>query len=258
MKQRYFAILLLLSLLLTLCASCAAQDPTAREALPEERPETTYGTLRWPNNEWTASLPPPDSVRGEVAWNDESGIGIYVADLTAEDFRAYAEECMRGGYSVRYHLEDVSFEAWNASAYHLLLDYNADGVMLIRLEAPQALPETVPADLSDAPTGEASVETESTEAERNLPAEEETQEASADTEAASQERGSPSGTETEAASTENEGQTVTYVLNTNTMKFHLPTCASVAEIKEKNRQDYYGDRDALLAQGYTPCKRCNP
>ena len=51
---------------------------------------------------------------------------------------------------------------------------------------------------------------------------------------------------------------VTYVLNTNTKKFHYPDCASVDEIKEKNRQDVSWDRDEVIAQGYVPCKRCNP
>ena len=51
---------------------------------------------------------------------------------------------------------------------------------------------------------------------------------------------------------------VTYVLNTNTKKFHYPDCASVDEIKEKNRQDVRWDRDAVIAQGCVPCKRCNP
>ncbi len=51
---------------------------------------------------------------------------------------------------------------------------------------------------------------------------------------------------------------VTYVLNTNTMKFHLPTCSSVKDIKDKNRQDSALTREEIVAQGYAPCKRCNP
>ena len=50
----------------------------------------------------------------------------------------------------------------------------------------------------------------------------------------------------------------TYILNTNTKKFHRPDCSSVSTIKEKNRQEYTGPRDDLIAQGYAPCKRCNP
>lgn len=49
-----------------------------------------------------------------------------------------------------------------------------------------------------------------------------------------------------------------YVLNTNTKKFHLPSCSSADDIKESNRQEYSGSRGDLIAQGYDPCKRCNP
>lgn len=50
----------------------------------------------------------------------------------------------------------------------------------------------------------------------------------------------------------------TYVLNTNTHKFHRPSCNSVDEIKEKNKQYFYGTRDEVIAAGYEPCGRCNP
>lgn len=49
-----------------------------------------------------------------------------------------------------------------------------------------------------------------------------------------------------------------YVLNTNTKKFHLPSCSSADDIKATNRQEYSGNRDDLIAQGYVPCKRCDP
>lgn len=49
-----------------------------------------------------------------------------------------------------------------------------------------------------------------------------------------------------------------YVLNTNSKKFHQPSCQSAYEISEKYRKDYSGDRQGLIAEGYSPCKRCNP
>lgn len=55
-----------------------------------------------------------------------------------------------------------------------------------------------------------------------------------------------------------ETRQTTYVLNTNTMKFHYPTCSSVDDMKEKNKQIYTGSRDEVINMGYVPCKRCNP
>ena len=55
-----------------------------------------------------------------------------------------------------------------------------------------------------------------------------------------------------------ESQGITYVLNTNTMKFHYPTCSSVDDMKEKNKQIYTGSKEDVINMGYVPCKRCNP
>ena len=51
---------------------------------------------------------------------------------------------------------------------------------------------------------------------------------------------------------------VTYVLNTNTKKFHYPSCSSVNSMKDKNKDYYTGPRDDVISMGYEPCKRCNP
>lgn len=50
----------------------------------------------------------------------------------------------------------------------------------------------------------------------------------------------------------------TYILNVNTKKFHLPSCASANDIAEKNRKVYSGGRETLLKEGYEPCSRCKP
>lgn len=49
-----------------------------------------------------------------------------------------------------------------------------------------------------------------------------------------------------------------YILNTNRKRFHLPDCPSCADIKPKNRAEYIGTRDDLIAAGYTPCGSCKP
>ena len=49
-----------------------------------------------------------------------------------------------------------------------------------------------------------------------------------------------------------------YVLNTNSRKFHLPSCSSVGQMSPKNREDVEDTRESLIANGYDPCKRCNP
>ena len=66
------------------------------------------------------------------------------------------------------------------------------------------------------------------------------------------------------SSTESNGTTdisnnvQTYVLNTNTKKFHYPTCSSVSRMSEKNKQTVSESRDDIISQGYSPCGNCNP
>ena len=55
-----------------------------------------------------------------------------------------------------------------------------------------------------------------------------------------------------------EGVSATYVLNTNTKKFHEVNCGSVVKMKASNRQEYSGTREELLDMGYSPCGNCKP
>lgn len=52
--------------------------------------------------------------------------------------------------------------------------------------------------------------------------------------------------------------TETYVLNTNTHKFHTPSCSSVKKMKDKNKKVVSESRDQIISEGYAPCKVCHP
>ncbi len=47
-----------------------------------------------------------------------------------------------------------------------------------------------------------------------------------------------------------------YVLNTNSMKYHLPSCNSVNSINEDNVEIFNGTAEQLEGDGYTGCKNC--
>ena len=61
-----------------------------------------------------------------------------------------------------------------------------------------------------------------------------------------------------ADTSQGDEQTRTYVLNTNTRKFHLPGCKSVSRMKARNKQEVTMARSEVMAQGYEPCAQCNP
>ncbi len=65
----------------------------------------------------------------------------------------------------------------------------------------------------------------------------------------------------EAAARLNENQDknskkTEYILNKNTHKIHLPTCSSVNDMKDKNKDYYSGAMEDLIENGYSPCQRC--
>ena len=49
-----------------------------------------------------------------------------------------------------------------------------------------------------------------------------------------------------------------YVLNERSKKFHLPDCSGIVNMSPKNRRDFTGTREELIASGYTPCGTCKP
>ncbi len=49
-----------------------------------------------------------------------------------------------------------------------------------------------------------------------------------------------------------------YILNTNTYKFHYPSCSSVKQMKDKNKAYFTGTREECIGMGYDPCGRCEP
>lgn len=71
---------------------------------------------------------------------------------------------------------------------------------------------------------------------------------------------SGSGAETPSSSPSSsvESGEVTYILNTNSHKFHDPSCSSVDQMNDSNKEEFTGTRDEVIAMGYEPCGRCNP
>lgn len=49
-----------------------------------------------------------------------------------------------------------------------------------------------------------------------------------------------------------------FVLNTNSNKFHSISCDSIDTISAKNRQEFIGTRDEIIEMKYSPCGNCKP
>lgn len=53
-----------------------------------------------------------------------------------------------------------------------------------------------------------------------------------------------------------ENQEMTFILNTNSKKIHLPDCRSVGDMAEHNKEECVSTLNELKGRGYTPCGRC--
>ena len=49
-----------------------------------------------------------------------------------------------------------------------------------------------------------------------------------------------------------------YVLNTNTQRFHYPSCSSVGQMADHNKAYVTTTREELIDDGYLPCGNCEP
>lgn len=52
--------------------------------------------------------------------------------------------------------------------------------------------------------------------------------------------------------------TSSYMLNTNTKKFHRTSCGDIDKMKESNKKLYSGTREEVINMGYSPCGHCKP
>ena len=63
-------------------------------------------------------------------------------------------------------------------------------------------------------------------------------------------------TQTDAQSANPTEPNATYILNTDSKKFHIPSCTFVGRMNEENKAKFDGSRDELIANGYSSCKTC--
>ncbi len=53
-----------------------------------------------------------------------------------------------------------------------------------------------------------------------------------------------------------EDTEITYIINRNSKKFHLPDCGSIKDTKPQNKKESDKTREELEKLGYSPCKSC--
>ena len=62
----------------------------------------------------------------------------------------------------------------------------------------------------------------------------------------------------ETKQSKSSSNTIQYILNKKSKKFHYPECSSVAQMSESNKIYSNESRDTIIEKGYKPCGNCNP
>lgn len=65
-------------------------------------------------------------------------------------------------------------------------------------------------------------------------------------------------TKQDVAKTKSVPSDTTYILNKKTKRIHIPTCKSVNDMAEKNKEYSTKSLDKLIEEGYKPCGNCHP
>lgn len=63
---------------------------------------------------------------------------------------------------------------------------------------------------------------------------------------------------TDSTSSDNKEEKQSYIINSNTKKFHYSWCKSVQDMNDNNMEVSSASSETLVQNGYSPCKRCRP
>lgn len=92
------------------------------------------GEFSWPTSDIAKLLPTPQSNIGKIEREADDGFVIYVGNTSIEDFKAYAEEVSKAGFTVDYQKDDTYYQADNADGYHVDIQYEGNDIMCISID----------------------------------------------------------------------------------------------------------------------------
>lgn len=92
--------------------------------------------IRWPNTDLVRLLPIPNSLVGNISQESSDYFGVYIDNVSADDFAEYIDQCMDNGFVRDYSRSDRRFEGYNRKGFRVCLELHEFDVMYIAIEAP--------------------------------------------------------------------------------------------------------------------------
>ena len=92
--------------------------------------------IGWPASALASQIPVPKSNYGDVLYNTDTLLSIYIGNMDKTAFGEYVSDCMAEGFDVDYEKNDVKFKALNEKGYKLELQYEGFNIIHIRVTPP--------------------------------------------------------------------------------------------------------------------------
>lgn len=93
--------------------------------------------IRWPDNKLVNQIPQPESLIGNIRWENAEYFSVYIANTTPEQYAEYVDKCMDEGFTIDYSRGDKTFHAYNKAGYYLVVEKHLFDKIYISIEIPE-------------------------------------------------------------------------------------------------------------------------
>lgn len=93
--------------------------------------------IKWPDNKLVKQIPQPESLTGNIRWENSEYFGVYIANTTPEQYNEYVDRCIEAGFTIDYSRGDKTFCAYNKAGYYLVVEQHLFDKIYISIEIPE-------------------------------------------------------------------------------------------------------------------------
>lgn len=93
--------------------------------------------IRWPDNKLVKQIPKPESLIGNIRWENSEHFGVYIANTTPEQYSEYVDRCIEAGFTIDYSRGDKTFHAYNKDGYYLVVEQHLFDKIYISIKIPE-------------------------------------------------------------------------------------------------------------------------
>lgn len=93
--------------------------------------------IKWPDNKLVKQIPKPASLIGNISWETSEHFGVYISNITPEQYSEYVDQCIDAGFTVDYSRGEKTFHAYNIDGYYLVVEQHLFDKIYISIKVPE-------------------------------------------------------------------------------------------------------------------------